>query len=91
MGSEMCIRDRYDTDFLSPRRGVGWASSFDWKQLLATHQLQLYDILIFNREWNRINAFNERGFDGTAYNAWPPLARVSRRPEYMLRLKRYRG
>jgi hypothetical protein len=81
--------ERYRTDFLSIQGAS--TTEFSWEPLVVSHQLRRYDILIFHPQWNPLNKFNHRGFDGTKFNSWPASVNCSPVPKYMLRDKRYRG
>lgn len=62
-----------------------------WRELNESHQLWRYDILIFRREWNWLQRFNEQSFDGCAFNGLAQVADSALSGDYMLRLRSKRG
>jgi hypothetical protein len=79
--------DNYDCDIVVVNRISHYASiyyNFDYNELMHTHSLGDYDILIFNGAFNYVNVYNEIGFDGTKFNG---LGKA----DYVFRKKKYRN
>jgi hypothetical protein len=60
-----------------------------WRSLNTSHHLWRYDILIFRKEWNWLQRYNDPAFDGRAFNGQAQAARHS--ADYMLRLRSHRS
>ena len=78
--------DKYDTDILVLHRVMkygGVVFNIDYKELLKSHSLDKYDILIFNPGYNDLDIYNDTDFEGHKYNGKLPF-------DFMFRLKKYR-
>lgn len=56
---------------------------FDFDELIESHHLDEYDVLILNHKFNHLNKFNNN-FDGTAFN-------TRGKGDYILRKKKFRN
>jgi len=77
--------EKYETDILIPSKIGHYVIpfGFDYKELLQSHSLSKYDILIFNPGYNYLNEYNSGDFDGRQYNSKLPF-------DYMFQLRKHR-
>jgi len=79
-GIKACM-DEFDTDVLVIDKVSFSLYEFDYEHLRKSHNLDNYNILIFNPAYNAINKYNV-GYDGTVHNGRFP-------GDYLLQLKKY--